>query len=174
MSSGSKWIPEIRKARAWKKRVKRMCDRSVGWLVGCLYSCCSHLFHRRAFSTAGFRSAYLSRSLASWLPSSEIWPLYSAVWSASRCVWTCHVSRVFTNISAKNEITFISIMFSLFRIKCSRTSMRDKKRKNQIQHNHTCTHDSQYYKHTNTPPHRYNTTQIQPWRRLNFNYEQAN
>ena len=48
-------------------------------------------------------------------------------------------------------------MFCLFRIKCSRTSMADKNKKkikyNAITHAHT---DTQNYKHTHTPPRRYN------------------
>jgi len=61
-------------------------------------------------------------------------------------------------------------MFSLFRIKYCRTSMIDKnKKKNQIQHNHTCIH-----RHPKLQIHPYTTTQIQPWGRLNFNYEQTN
>jgi len=42
-------------------------------------------------------------------------------------------------------------MFCLFRIKCSRTSMADKNKK-KIKYNT----DTQNYKHTHTPPRRYN------------------
>ena len=47
--------------------------------------------------------------------------------------------------------------------------MTDKKKKNQIQHNQTCTH-----RHPKLQAHPYDTTQTQPRRRLNFNYEHAN
>ena len=62
-------------------------------------------------------------------------------------------------------------MFSLFHTKCSRTSMTDKNRKNQIQLHIIIIHA---HRHRKLQTHPYSTTQIQPWRRLNFNYEQAN
>ena len=49
------------------------------------------------------------------------------------------------------------IVYSLFRIKCSRTSMTDENKKkiqyNTITYAHT---DTQSYKHARTPRHRYN------------------